>query len=188
MTSTAVWQLDRLFRSGALCGLAAWLLPALMAVILSASGESSRIAVALITSVFFMAGASVFGSTIVMGISVLMFAIAVAVDRTGAVTFGVVGAGLYASLMLHSLSVSFRRAPGIDRSIWWGTASTTAFVSIVGWIGLAVAYAVATRSTWDVVFIPLALIMIGLSARYLSDRHQRHFAMQRRRVKSTSLR
>lgn len=180
------WRFDRLFRSGAACGVAACAVPLIMAVALGATSESDRLVWALGMGIIFMACAVIAGSTLVMGIGVLLFAGVTAADGTSPIGYALVGAGLYVAFMLHSLSVSFRRAPGIDRTIWKGSGATTTAVVIAGWGASFVSYRVATQATWDIALIPLALVGVGLAARVLAERHQRHFP-RTRKGKSSSL-
>lgn len=182
------WRLDRLFRSGAACGLAACLVPLAMAAVIGAQASDQRaIFAGLAVSVLVMAVAVVAGSSQTMGAAMLIYGVVVVVERNDPLAFGLVGVGLFVSMVLLELSITFRRAPAIDRAVWAGTAAVTTTIVALSGLAFFVAYRVATGSVWDTAMVPVALIAFGLASQFLAERHLRRLSSLRRATRKSSL-
>ena len=169
------WRLDHLVRAASWCAIAAWALPFATGAVLAQVSDTSNLFGAFAVATIIMAIGAATGVAPVMGFGCLAFGLITAVGLDSPWALAATGCVLLIAVVFFDLSIAFRRSPDIDRSVWIGTAATTAVVLAAAIGGFAMAYSIAVGATWDAVLIPLALVAIGLTARYVADRHTRHF-------------
>ena len=105
---------------------------------------------------------------------VALFGVLATVAEIGVVGLAAVGAGLYITMVVHDLSATTRRNPSVHPSVWTRTAATTIVAVALGAALFAVAYVVATATTWQVLLFPFGIAAIGLGARLAAESHVRH--------------
>lgn len=168
------WRLDRLARAGVLCAIGTAGIPLLMAAAISYKSETDNIFGALCVGAFLMLLGTALGSTVVTGVGVALFGAIAAVAEVGPLALSLVGAGLFASITLHDLSASFRRAPAIQREVLTRVLVVTIGLCAVAGSLFALAYFVATRATWQTMAAPVGIVAIGFAARLAADSHIKH--------------
>lgn len=165
------WHLDRLLRSGPLCAVATFVLPATLALLVDATSSVDNIIAVLLLSALIMAIGAIAGSTVTAGLGALLFGVGTGLADVAAPVLLIVGAGLFATLMIHDLSGSFRRAPEINRRVWLSAATTTLSVALIGAAVFALSYVVANLSTWSAIIAPFGLVSVGIATKLAADSH-----------------
>jgi len=165
------WQVDRLLRSGPLCAVATFVVPALLAALVNATSDVENILGLLLVAAGITAIGTLSGSMVTSGFGVLLFGAGAVLGEVSPLVLLTVGSGLFATLMIHDLSGSFRRAPKIGSGVWTSTARTTLALVAIGAAAFAIAYAVAGLVTWPSIAVPFGFAAIGISAKLAADAH-----------------
>lgn len=166
-----IWHADRFFRSGPFCALATFFLPAALAVVVAAPSEVENILGLLLVGALVIFLGSVAGSTATTGFGIVLFTFGSYLAEVSAFILGLVGVGLFASLVLHDLAGVFHRAPMISSRVWSTSAMTVGAVSGAAIVASAVTYVIATASTWRGIVVPVGVAAVGFAVKLAADSH-----------------
>lgn len=166
-----IWRLDRLFGFGVVCAMGTAVVPVIMAVVVARMSDTDNILGGLVTAAAIMLLGTLIGSPVTTAVGIALFGALAAVADVGIVGLAVIGSGLFATLVLHDLSASFRRAPTIHRNMWTPLPLAVLAVGLVAGGLSGTAYFVATRVLWQAIAIPIGLLAIGLGARLAAETH-----------------
>lgn len=166
------WHLDRLLRTGSWAALATLILPASLAVLVARVSEVDKVLGIMLVAAGVMLIGTMAGSSLTSGIGVLLFGVGAVSAQVSPWLLLVVGLGLYATLVVHDLAGTFRRAPRINQSLWRSAGQTVGSVGLSSLVGFALAYLPATRTTWAAIVVPFAVAAIGLAAKLAADVHR----------------
>jgi hypothetical protein len=165
------WHLDRWLRSGPLCALATFFVPAALAIPVAATSDVNNVFALLLVSSLVMFIGSATGSAPTIGAGIALFIFASYIAEISVVLLAAVGIGLFATLVLHDLAGAFHRAPRIGGGIWRSAAVTVALVSVAAAAASTVTYLVATAATWRAIVVPFGLAAVGFSFKLAADSH-----------------
>jgi len=165
------WQLDRFLRSGPLCAIATFVIPFTLAFVVNAISEIENVlGIMLVASGIIFIG-SLVGSSVTSGLGVLLFGLGTVLAEISPWILLGVSCALFATLMLHDLAGSFRRAPSINAAVWRDTAMVTAAVCALAIVAFAVSYLVGSLAAWQTIVVPFGIAAVGFGAKLAADSH-----------------
>lgn len=165
------WHLDRLARSATACLLLAALLPGILGFIINAQSDVGGVLGGMLVGALFIGVGAAVGSIVTSGAGAILFGIVTAFAQPGALLLAIAGLVLLGALMLVDLSITSRRAPLIDRSIWTDTALSFLIVASVASVATVIALLIAGLATWQAVVLPLGLVAVGYAVRIAAESH-----------------
>lgn len=171
-----IWHFDRFLRSGPLCVLATFLLPAAIAVPVAVASDVENVLALLLVSALVMAIGSIAGSAATTGFGIVLFAFGAYLADVPAALLGAVGIVLFASLVIHDLAGTLHRAPKVSSALWKSSALTIAGVTIAAVIASGLTWLIATATTWQAIVVPFGIAAIGFSFKLAADSHAKSAA------------
>lgn len=171
-----IWHFDRWLRSGPLCALATFLLPAAIAVPVARTSDVENILGLLLVAALVIGVGSAAGSAPTTGFGMVLFAFGSYLAEVPAALLGAVGIVLFAALVLHDLAGVFHRAPTISAATWKSSAFTVAAVVGAAAIASSVMWVVATADTWRAIVVPFGVAAVGFGLKLAADSHAKSAA------------
>lgn len=169
-----IWHLDRLARSATWCLIAAVALCVAVAFATDAAAADVENELGgLLVGALIVGTGGVVGSVVTSGAGVVLMMVIAVLVQPNAPMLAAIGAAGFVALLLVDLSISLRRAPLVDRSLWRDLAVSVLVVLAPAWALFAIAWFVATRATWQAALVPLGVIAIGYAMRLAADAHHR---------------
>ena len=165
------WHIDRFARSGPICAVITFIIPVLLAVLVTAITDVENVlGILLVGSGIILIG-SLAGSVVASGFGALLFGLGSVLAEVPAGILLIVGIGLYGTLIVHDLAGSFRRAPSISRGVWRTAGEVVMLVGALAAVAFGIAYLVATRATWAAIVVPFGIAAIGFAVKLAADSH-----------------
>lgn len=166
-----IWHFDRFVRSGPLCALATFLLPAAIAMAVAGLSDVDNILGLLLVSALVMSVGSFAGSTATIGFGIVLFAFGSYLAEVPVAMLGAVGIVLFVALVLHDLAGVFHRAPTISPATWKSSAVTAAGVALTAAVASGLMWLIATLDTWRSIVVPFGLAAVGFALKLAADAH-----------------
>lgn len=183
------WQIDRFLRSGPLCALITLVIPVALAFTVNGISDVDNVlGILLIASGIIFIG-SLSGSMVTSGLGSLLFGLGAVLAEVSAFVLLAVGIALFATLIIHDLSGSFRRAPTINRGVWMNAAVSIAFVAVAASAAFTLSHIVGNLATWKAIVVPFGIAGVGFAVKLAADSHvaeSRQLTAKRRQADSGS--
>lgn len=169
------WHLDRLVRSATLCLAAAVVITGAMGFVIKAGSDVSNVLGGLLVGAIIIGVGGIVGSIGTTGFGALLFSFIASLANPGAATLLLAGCVVVIALLLVDLSITLRRAPLIDRSVWIDSVMNAAVISALGAALFGVAWLVGTLATWQAVVLPFGVVALGYAVRLAADAHTKRY-------------
>lgn len=168
-----LWRLDRLGGAGVLCALGSVAIVLITSTALAVRSSTDGLFGALMITVALVAIANATGSAIPLVLGFLVYGAVVLSQDVSPVVLLIIGGAMFISAMLFNIGTGLRRRPQVANQVWTQLAVTIAIVCAAAAGLFAIAWFAATRSTWDALVVPIALITMGFCVRLAVDAHVR---------------
>jgi len=165
------WQLDRFLRAGPLCAAATFVVPMVLAFIVDAVSDVENVLGILLVAAGVVLIGSLAGSVVASGLGVLLFGLGVLLAEISPWIMLGIACTLFATLLLHDLAGSFRRAPTINPAVWRSTVIVALGVSVAAAAGFALSYFVGSLATWKAIVVPFGVAAVGFAVKLGADSH-----------------
>lgn len=176
-----IWHFDRWLRSGPLCAVATFLLPAAIAVPVARMSDIGNILGLLLVAALVISVGSVAGSAPTTGFGIVLFAFGSYLAEVPTALLGAVGIVLFVALVLHDLAGVFHRAPTISTTVWKSSAFTAVAVALAAGIASSLMWVVATLDTWRAIAVPPGVAAVGFALKFAADSHAKSAAQLTRK-------
>lgn len=165
------WHIDRLLRSGPLCAVATLVLPMVLAFVVNGISDVEKVLGVMLVSAGIIFIGSLTGSMVTSGLGALLFGFGAVLADVSPFLLLVVGIVLFATLIIHDLAGSFRRAPSINRGVWMNAVVIIGFVAVAASAIFALSYVVGNLATWKAIVVPFGFAAVGFAAKLAADSH-----------------